>query len=134
MERNLLAYYRQSPGKLDSQIKLNTFLYSTMLFTGVLGSLVAIVMQMISTLLSAIAAGGEVSRPYPVSLNLVVTLFVAMVCIWGAGLCVGAINRLQTVRDWLEEQGAVSTKRPDTMRIYFLGVPAGAAIGGILAV
>ena len=133
MQRNALAYYRENPGKLVSHTKFYHFWYSATGSTGLFGFFVAIMIQQVLTALSAKAAGVEVSRPYPVYLNLVFMTFVMAVCLWLSGIYVGSINRLQMVRELLEEQGAISAKHPDTIGIRLLGVTAGAALGGILA-
>jgi len=133
VERNALAYYRQNAGKLESHTKLYHFVFGARFSTGFFGFTIAVMIQQASTVLLARAAGVEASRPYPVNLNFVFMTFVVVVCFWISGMCVGVINRMQMVRDLLEEQGAISTKRPDTSGIRLLGVLAGAAVGGVLA-
>jgi len=130
--QNLLVYYRKNPGKLDYHVKYNNFVYAAMFSAGFLGFLAAIVIHVVSAWISAKTTEMAVARP--VNLNLVVTMFVFGVCFWGTGTCAVAINRLQMVRDVLEEQGAVSNDRPDVIGIRLLGLATGAAVGVILAV
>jgi hypothetical protein len=133
VERNALAYYRQEPGKLESHAKLYHFIYGATTSAGFFGFMVAVVIQQVSTVLSARAAGVEVPRPYPVHLNCVFMVFVAVVCFWLSGMSVGSINRLQMIRELLQERGAIATNRPDTTGIRLLGIAVGSCTGGLVA-
>ena len=128
---NLLVYYRHNPGKLDYHLKSNSFVHAAMFSAGFLGFLAAIVLHVVSAWISAKTTDMAVAKP--VHLNLVVTLFLCGFCLWGAGMSAVALHRLLMVRDVLEEQGAVSSDRPDVIGIRLLGVATGAAVGVILA-
>jgi|RhiMethySRZTD1v2_1073278.scaffolds.fasta_scaffold499721_2 hypothetical protein len=133
MERNLLVHYRENPGKLNSDSKLNGFFFSFWCSAAIFGFGIAMAIHILSVRTAAREAGGEAAQPYPVHLNFVKATFMFVACFMGAAMSWASWQRLQLTRDILEEQLSVSSKRSDTTAMRLLGIPAGAVLGGIIA-
>jgi hypothetical protein len=132
--RNLLAYYRENPGKLVVRDKLSSFCFSMLVTGGAFGFFAALVIHAILGFQAAIQAGfGRELRLYPVTTNFVVTTFLCSMLLWGSNAALAETYRLELVRALLEDQGVVPAKSSGTIGVRILGIPAGIVMGGVIA-
>jgi hypothetical protein len=129
MYRNSLAYFRKHPAKLESAERMNSFWFGAMMGAGLAGILSGMLMHFVATLVTA-ERDIHGLRDVPVDMGMLLVASLSVLCFSGGLIQITSISHTALVRDLLEEQGAISSARPDTVLLRFGGL----AVGGIIGV
>ena len=128
MIRNTLIYFREHPDKLESAERMNSFSFGILMGAGLSGFLAAMLMHYLAVLFTA-DRDIRGLREVPVNMGLLVVAVLSVLCFAGALAQITSIAHAALIRDILEEQGAISAKRPEIVLPRFAGLAVGAIIG-----